>query len=304
MLPTKKIVVGLDGSEIDETLILFINYILRTSPLQKILFLNIVSGKEDLIDGLDSVNPENIELQKKHFQKQVNNLITTGTTATLKVDVLIGNHFSKMQATLLTEDIDIVVTGNKVNLKGDGSLNIKLARRAPCNIIVIPEGHQPELKKLLVPVDYSYQSANALNYALYVSKTTDYKVELVIQHVYEVKMGYSKTGKDYSEAAEVMKSNAEKQFKKWIKDFDIENVKINNEYSLNKTHDFGKLIKTTVESKQINGIIIGSMGRTRWSSYFAGSTAEDLIKAIHYLPLTIVRPKKSNIGVLASIREF
>lgn len=305
MLSTKKILVCSDGSAIDDTLINFISFVLKTSPAEDIYFMNVVSSLDDLLDAdFKKLDKEVLEAQKKQIHQKIKEKIPVDINATLHVVVKKGNAFKEVLKFLEKEDIDVVISGHKKTSKGSGTFNTRLARRAPCNIIVVPEGYKPKSKKLLLPIDFSEHSKMALEYAMYISDNNNKEVEIICQNIYSVPTGYHYSGNSYEEFADIMMDNAKKEYTAWILRMNTGGHNITAEFSLNDKDNFGKVIQDMALKKEVSGIIIGAKGRTAASALFIGSTAEKLIAITDYLPLTIVRKKGSNATVIESIKEL
>lgn len=315
MLITRKILVGLDGSEMDKTIMSFINYILKSSPVEHIYFLNVINKVAHLADdGIQAKKISEAALKEREskLRKRLDESIETETDAQFHLEVKKGNPSKEFLLFAAKEDIDVIITGRKKTLKGSNTLNLKLARRAACNLVVVPEGYNPGLKKLLVPVDVAHfnidaladYSKQAIDYAIYISRSNNNEVEIVCQNVYSVPTGFHTSGKSFEQFAEVMKENSEKAFEAWIQTIDCEAVPITPVYSLKHNLSYGEIIKATAVEHDVNGIIIGAKGRSASSSIFMASTAEDLIRNIDYLPLTIVRPKGVTVGLFSSLREL
>ncbi len=305
MLVTRKILVCLDGSEMDKTLMSFVSFILKSSPAEEVYFMNVLSDLSDVQDAsFTKLNDEVLKFRKEDIHKQVTSFIPADTKAHIHVIVKKGSPSREVLKALEAKDIDVVISGNKWKSKGSGVFNQRLARRAPCSLIVIPEGHMPELKKLLIPIDFSQHSQMALEYGVFISKSNDFNVELILQNVYHVPTGYHYSGKSYKDFASIMQENAKKEYDAWISKIDTLDTPISLRFSLDDHDDFGQTIKDMVIKEEVSGILIGAKGRTAASALFIGSTAEKLIHAIDYLPLTIVRKKGSNATVLESLREL
>ncbi len=315
MLVTKKILVGLDGSEMDQTLITFINYILKSSPAEHVYFLNVVSKIEHLADdGIQAKKIDDIAINnnKVVLQHLIDQGITTKSNAQIHLEVVKGAPAKIFLRFVEKNDIDIIITARKKDDIGGGTLNNRLARRAPCNLIIVPEGYKPGLQKLLVPVDVSHfnvdsqadYSKKAIEYAIYVSRSNDNRIEVICQNVYSVPSGFRSTGKTFEQFSEIMRNNCKNSFEQWLESIDYEGVPITPVYSLMKDKSYGQIIKETALEHRADGIVIGAKGRSSVSSIFMSSSAEDLIKNIDYLPLTIVRPKGITVGIFSSLREI
>lgn len=315
MLETRKILVGLDGTEQDRTLITFINYILKSSPVEHIYFLNVISKVAHLADDAiqaKKIDDAAIRAQKDLLRKKIEEGIQHDDSVQIHLEVIKGNVLREFLRFQSVEDIDIIIAGRKKNLSGGGVLNRKLARRAACNLIVVPEGYTPGLQKLIVPVDVAHfnidaqadYSKQALDYAIYVSRSNNNNIEIICQNIYAVPSGFHTTGKTFEEFGEIMKENCRQSFDTWLQTIDHEGVPITPVYDLRKDRSFGEIIHNTADKHQANGVIIGAKGRSAASSLFMSCTAEDLIRIVDYLPLTIVRPKGVTTGLFASLREL
>ena len=307
MDPIKKILVGLDMSEMDNTLIKFISFVTKSSPATDIYFINIVnSTSEGLFLSPDSkkIDKKAVETHRQKLQDEVDNALNATGKVTVHLIVRLGSKAKEILKFIESEKIDIMVTGHKKHSKGSGVLNQRLARRAPCYLIIIPEGHMPELTKLLLPIDFSEYSKQALEYAVYISRSNQDQIELVCLNIYQVPTGYHYSGKTYEEFAEIMKENADKEFTSWISRVETQGIKITPVFVLDRHDNFGQVVRKEVEDRQVSGVIIGAKGRSATSAIFIGSTAEKLVTAIDYLPLTIVRPIGKTSGVLESLADL
>jgi len=307
MQPIKKILVGLDMSKMDDDLIKFISFVTKSSPAQDIYFIHVVNrSSEDIFYNVDNKKIDEVAIENRRLklQKEVDEELDTSGKVRVHLIVKLGSPVKEILRFITREKIDIMVTGNKNKSGGSGVLNQRLAPRAPCYLIVIPEGHQPELTKLLIPIDFSEYSRQALEYAIYISKSNQRKIELVCLNIYYVPTGYHYSGKTYDEFALVMKDNAEKEFKSWIARINVEEILLKPVFVLDKHDNFGQAVKKQAAEHGISGVIIGAKGRSATSAIFIGSTAEKLVTAIDYLPLTVVRPIGKTSSVLESIADL
>ncbi|MEL7002516.1 MAG: universal stress protein, partial [Bacteroidota bacterium] len=228
MEPIKKIFVSLDMSEMDALLVRAASFIANSSSAEHVYFCNVVrnfsipsdvkkefpnlekNAIQERIDKIKEVVDANFECDK---DIKIECLASPGQTG------VVLNLANKYQA-------DLLIVGQKKTLAGTGVLAQRLARRASCNLFIIPEGSEPGVKKILVPIDFSKYSKLAMGQAIEIARRNGPDVEIVCQNVYSVPAGYHYTGKTFDEFAEVMKKHAEKDFDKFIKDINTHGVKI------------------------------------------------------------------------------
>src|SRR5690606_9238402 len=74
---------------------------------------------------------------------------------------------------------DMIVVGRKVTLAGSGVGTQRLARRASCTLMIIPENSVPKVDKILVPSDFSEYSKDALEEAILISERNGGIIEII-----------------------------------------------------------------------------------------------------------------------------
>jgi len=307
MEPIKKILVALDMTEMDDTLIDFSSFVTKSSLATDIYFMNVMKTQnvpEELEKEYPEMVPHAVNDRENIIKKKIDKTFKPHKEINTHIVVEKGQPSKAILKFTKVEGIDVIIIGNKKTLPGSGVIAQRLARRAGCKLLIIPENHTPVLDRILVPIDFSEYSKQALEYAMYISRNNDGKVELICQNVYNVPVGYHYTGKSYEEFARVMKKNAEKNFQKFISDIDTSGVTITPVYSLDENDDITTDIVDMARDKEVSGIIIGAKGRSATTALFLGSMAEKLMQVVKDYPLTVVRPKGKTAGIMEAIMEI
>ncbi len=301
----RDIIVGLDMSEMDHTLIEFAAFVARSGYVKKVQFWHIVRIEKipsdiqrefpDMLDRLVSERTEKIQdLVEKHFEAK---------------NVTTEYHIQKGSVSALLDmaiegSADLIIIGRKKTMQGSGILAQRLARRATCNLLIVPEDSKPKIEKILVPIDFSKYSKLALETVIELNEQRNAPIEVYCQNVYRVPAGYHYTGKTQEEFAEIMRKNAEKDFNKLMKKIDAKGIKITPVYSEDINEDLSSDISDLAEEIHPDGIVIGAKGRTAAASLFLGSMAEKLINKKLEYPLLIVRPRGESAGILETLRDI
>lgn len=307
MEPIKKIMVLLDMSAMDETLLKYAAYISDIEKAATVYFVNIVrniSLPEDIKKEFPDLEKKALAERKSLIKKKVKELYHTERPVEVKYHIGSGPHLKTSLIFAEKESIDLIMIGQKKITAGTGVLAQRLARRSSCNLLIIPEGTEAKIEKLLVPVDFSFYCKLALEQAIYISQMHDKEVEITCQNVFNVPVGYHYTGKSYSEFTEIMKKNAQKNYKQFIKDIDVNGAKIKTVYSLDTNDNLASDIHDLAKKLTADITIIGAKGRTAAAALFLGSLSEKLINGQMNKPLMVVRPKGKNVGLLESLREI
>ncbi|HLU88619.1 MAG TPA: universal stress protein [Cyclobacteriaceae bacterium] len=307
MYQIKTLIVCLDQTSMDDTLVKFASYITKINQTKKIYFTNIIRNlhiPKEVLKEFPNLIDNMVEERKSQMREVVERNWEGQTDAEFVYTVKEGQLAKKVLKLAHEKSADMVVVGRKVELPGSGVGAQRLARRASCTLMIIPENSVASISRILVPSDFSAYSKDALEEAILISEKNDRKIEIFCQNVYTVPSGYHFTGKSYEEFAAIMKTHAEIQYKKFIRKIDTKGVKITPLYTKDEDDDLAQdIIKMAMEI-DAHGIIIGAKGRTAATALFLGSMAERLIQLNDKIPLLVTRPKGKNAGILDYILEI
>ncbi len=307
MYPIKKVLIGLDLSELDQTMIQFADFLAERSNVEHIHFLYIIKNlqvPQDLLKQYPDMIDKVIEEKENAMRKTFLHHSKIKQRAAVDFNVLNGKIADNILKFAKDEDIDMIVMGRREKAKLSGSLAQRLARRAACSLLIIPEGTEPKMDKILVPSDFSDYSVLAIEEAVDIASRSNPMSEIVIQNVFTVPSGYHYTGKTFGEFAKVMHTHAEKDYKKFIKKIDTKGVKIKAVYSQDINDDVTTDMLDKAREINADAIIVGAKGRTSTTAFFLGSIAERLIQIDHDIPLMVVRPKGKNAGLIEFLKEL
>lgn len=307
MEPIRRILVGLDNTEMNTTLVEFAAFLARHGEAEEIYFVNVAKNlnlPQEVLKEFPDIEIKALKERKIEISKLIEAHFRPERSIPTHIIVEKGNPTKKIMDLTHTHTIDLLVIGRKKSIPGSGVMVQRLGRRADCNLLIVPEGAKPRAEKILVPIDFSDYSKLALEQTIDLAKNYKDKVEIICQNVYTVPVGYHYTGKSYEEFGKVMCKNAEKDYKKFIKDIDTKGIKIKAVYSLDENDNLASDIRDLAESTKADVIIIGAKGRTATTALFLGSFAEKLINVEEDIPLIITRPKGKNPGLMEYLKEI
>lgn len=307
MYPIKKLIVCLDQSSLDQTLIDFAGFIAKVNQVKKIYFTNVIKNfslPKELQDEFPNLIYQMMEERKAYMERLVAEQFPKIKGLELGFVVKEGNLSKKIIKLADEKSADLILLGRKVALVGTGVASQRLSRRASCSLLIVPENAQPKFTKLLVPSDFSEQSKNALEDGILWSKKYGKDTELFFQNVFTVPSGYHFTGKSFEEFTQLLKNNAASDFKKFIRKIDTKGIKITPIYSPDEDDNPVQEIVAAAVDLQVDAILIGTKGRTASTALHIGSIAERLIQFNNKVPLLVSRPKGKNAGVLDYLVEI
>ena len=307
MYQIRKLIVCLDQTPMDETLVRFASFISETNQSKKIYFTNVIrnlSIPKEVLDEFPNLIEGMIEERKSQMKQTVEEHFGKKGDVEFSFVVKEGQLSKKLLKLAHEKSVDMILVGRKVSLPGTGVISQRLARRASCSLLIVPENSKPKIKRLLVPSDFSDYSRDAMEEAITIAEKNGNKVDIICQNVFTVPSGYHFTGKTYEEFASIMQTHAEINYKKFIRKIDTKGIKITPLYTKDEDDDPVEDILQMAKKIEADGIIIGAKGRTAATALFIGSMAERLIQMNDAFPLLVTRPKGKNAGILEYILEI
>lgn len=307
MYQIKKLIVCLDQTSMDETLVRFASFIVGINQSKKIYFTNIIrnlSIPKEVLNEFPNLIEGMIDERKSRMKKTVEDHFGEKGEVEFSFTVKEGQLSKKILKLAHEKSVDMILVGRKVSLPGTGVVSQRLARRASCSLLIVPENSNPKIRRLLVPSDFSDYSRDAMEEAITIAEKSGKKVEIICQNVFSVPSGYHFTGKSYEEFAGIMQTHAEINYKKFIRKVDTKGIKITPIYTKDEDDDPVEDILQMAKEIDADGIVIGAKGRTAATALFIGSMAERLIQMNDSFPLLVTRPKGKNAGILEYILEI
>lgn len=301
----RHMIVGLDLSYMDEVLIRYAALVCKFFPIEKIYFMHVSKNLElpkeikkkypNMLAPVDEGITREIELKlETHFNK---NLLVEKI-----IEIKDGSPIEKMIKWAKYRDVDLILLGRKKNLKGSGIVSSKIAAKAYCSVLFVPENPPMKVNRIMIPLDFSEHSRLAIDYGLNIADRS--KATLACSHGYSVPLGYYKTGKGYEEFADIMLDHSHNELKLFFKNQDLTPNDIPCRMLLSKPDKLAKVTYKYICGQNFDLVIIGSKGRTSISSMLMGSFAEKFTYINQHLPLLIVKNKGETMGFFEALSKI
>ncbi|MEX2511832.1 MAG: universal stress protein [Cyclobacteriaceae bacterium] len=295
-----KIMVGLDLSHMDDTLISNLKYMASIFEIRKVYFIHV---SKDLIlpEEISHSYPDLLAPVDETIKNEITHEIeTVGLHEAFSYEIIVkeGNPQETILRWCKIKDIDLLVMGRKKMIKGSGSLVKNLTQKYANPVFLWPEGtHLTGLKKILLPIDFSSYSIMTIHLAKEISNKTG--AEISCCHLYEVPVGYSKTGKSFEEFSAIMLENARNNYEKFKKENQLPHF--NCTFILKQKKDEVENILAFSIDHKIDLLIIGSRGRTQSAAILLGSVAEKLVDVNNEIPMLVLKKKGESMGFLEAL---
>lgn len=299
----KRVLVAVDSTDMDEKLVQYVARLSNEITLDKVYFLNVMKSLE-LPEKVIEKYPNLVAPMDEATKKEIRYTIEEEAGDQLKVDYEIqvtdGQRVEQILKWAKIKEVDLIVLGRKKSEDGPGVLSGKIVRLAPCSVVLIPESLPDQIKKMVIPIDYSSASKLAFEFALYMASRIPH-MSLTCLNIYEVPSGYHTSGKSYEEFAEIMKQNAEESFEEFVTKYNVKKVTIESKFELNKENSIAKTIMQFSIKENASVILMGSKGRTQMAALLLGSVSEKLIKLNDKIPIIVVKQRRHNMDLMEAL---
>ena len=213
----EEILVALDLSKTDDGLIKYALGVANVVEAKEVIFMHVASNQDlsstvSTEDGKTTTVKEQIKSNITHTVGHFQSLAPNAKTV---VEVLTGDPINIMLKASKEQKVDLIIVGRKSVGQGSGKVSRALARRALCAVLSVPFNAKLELKKVILPIDYSKFSKMAIEKAISLAKKRP-DLEIICLNIYSLPQGFRSSGKTEEEFAQIMKKNAEKRYKYFL----------------------------------------------------------------------------------------
>ena len=205
-----------------------------------------------------------------------------------------GSSLGEVLTIAETGKVDLVVCGRSDD---DVYLSERLARKAPCSVLSVPPSAPSKFHRVLVPIDFSSFSTQALEIAIAFAFSAG--ADLTLMHAFKVPRGEAKAVTTRPEIVTEFAEIHEARLNKLIASMDTRGVKISTQVVASSSTPAA--VNDVVEAGN-HLVIIGCRGRHAIYATLLGSTAEAIL---HGCPVPVVAVKSKTAGrdILAALRN-
>lgn len=300
----KRIMVGLDLSQMDDTLIRYTAFLCSISEIEKVYFIHAEKSLDlpaELMQGVQQQGVPADERLRGALEEKISHLFRPERQVEVAVQVVEGSPLKELLHWSKVKQIDMVVAGRKLHLRGSGVLAQKILRSSRMSVLFVPENVEPRLNHIVVSVDFSEYSMMALDRILH-SALARPEVQITCLNVYEVPTGYITLGISYEEFDKRMQGFAHDKFNQVLAHFPelqdrarLKLVKLENE------SDMGELIVLEAKRARADMLVIGAKGKSAAALFVLGSVTEKILRHNDDVAMIVYKKKKEELGFLDAL---
>jgi nucleotide-binding universal stress UspA family protein len=284
----RHVMVGLRRTEQDVDLIRYAAMLARLDTAAEVRFVHVLprSGTEPA--RRDAILSEMEQEVAKSF-------LNVPDSVKVHCDLLEGPLVDRLLSFAAEQHVDLIMVGHRPDHPpGRGSLVRRLAMKAPCSVWIVPNGSPLRIRKVLVPVDFSEPSADAMKVAVSMARLVG-NAECLPLHVY-----FNEAILTYEEAEPIVRGEEEAAYRKFVAPIDCAGVKVTPLFveGANVAHT----IHRVAQEQSVDLKVMATRGRSRSAAILLGSVAEGVIIEAR-TPVLVVKHFGAQMGLLQLLLE-
>lgn len=289
-------VVGLEASDFDKNILEYLNFFAKNISIKaasfvhaRPIFMTLERGNRDDFykDEIELVNRQINDSIKAELEKHLSDHDKMEITSELKD----GKPLEVILNSATSLNADLVVIGQKKGIKHHGILAKNFARKAEGNLLIIPQKSKCKINTILVPVDFSENSARALQTAISIKKQLNKPARLIALNVFELpNFTFDRITKSYSTFKEKVKGEVEKRFDDFLEKFIVgQEEEIEKQLLFKKSPNMGGYIYSYAAKNKVDFMVMGAKGHSQLELMFLGSVTEKILSLNQTFPTLVVK---------------
>lgn len=290
----KKVMVALDLSKTDESVLEYTNYLLSKIGSVKLYCVHIEPDFEvpnEIKEKYGSeFEMESLDEKMRHRMEDITRkALHNRTDIELDFEVIEGAPFEKLLHWAKVKDADLLVVGKKKISEGSGIVAKKVARQTDSSVLFVPQTAQSQITKILVPIDFSKNSAKALQTAVELAAVCG-GAKVVALNIFDIPtVNYYYIGQNYGQFTALILENAQNAYDIFMQKYEIDKTKVEAVFEENIYLSPAKHINEYARKHEVNFMIMGAKGHSAMEVFFYGSVTESLLTYNEDVPLLVIR---------------
>jgi nucleotide-binding universal stress UspA family protein len=296
-LKVKQVLLGLGFNETDEMVLKYFGYFSSHIPTEAACFVHVIPAIYlfDQKNGVDSHLFDQYEMSDElalQLAKKIATEITDRSEVKTSFDIREGNPLDELMQEAENMEADLVVIGKNTRKESHGILAKNFARKVNSNALFIPDKAKTSMRKILVPVDFSPNSIEALRTAVSLSKCYKIPPKIVALNIYEMPVfpAYL-VRKTEDEMRKILINDRKAAFKSFLNTYipaeDHEHITTD---IIEQTHPgVGNFIVDYAGQNKADLIVIGARGHSKVGLLLLGSVTEKVLSLTRRVAVMVVK---------------
>jgi nucleotide-binding universal stress UspA family protein len=296
-LKIRQAFVALELGATDGPILDYLNFLTNEVPTSAAYFLHVLP-KFDLFNTMFEQGGEslisNFELNDEVIRRmshEIKENLTKRNAIYVEFDVKEGDPLEELLEDAEEVNADLAVIGQKTGAARHGILAKNLARKTKCNALIVPDSAKPQLKKIMVPVDFSLDSVKALQTAIRLNAQLSEPAEIVCVNVYEMpNLSIYKIQKTQEQFKKMIEADRQAAFKNFLEKYAADASSSISTVLLEKQRPgIANYLYDYATDNAIDLVVIGAQGHSNVELMLLGSVTEKFLALNEEKPTLVVK---------------
>lgn len=291
MAPFQKVGVLVRNAPLDEAVLAFATHMAQLGAEE--LFCIHVTRDED--------EQAREPLDAKGLESKVKAALPSDVFQKTTCKVIEGDHLEQLLRMARDRDLDLAIIGRKLpsSQAGVGSKMVRIVRKSPCSVLIVPELCRPHFSRILVAIDCSEHSKKAMAAAIAIAKASkEASPQVLAVTVRHVSSRYDLAGVTFEQSAEAQRGYGREALDTFLSGVDAQGIPIEPLVLLSDAPALA--ISHAAMARKMDIVVAGSRGATAAAAALLGSTSEELLMTCA-MPILIVKQKGETLRFLEAL---
>ncbi len=293
MLNTQNVSVAVDLSKTDDKVLRYIKFLANELNIKKLNLIHVIPsilspGNADW--EMHEILGPGFNLRDKikgQLLTKTDFLFDNGVSA--EVEIVEGNPYREMIATAEKLKSNLVVVGRKEKSEGSGITAQRIARNFSGHVLFVPPDAPLKITRISVPVDFSDNSARAMEMALDLAgKVKNCSVRCV--HIVNTSpANYYLDLKTRNRLDTQFMQSSKEAWEDFIEKNDFKKFDVPIDFVQNFNESSSKILSNYFNNQHSDLVVMGAKGHTAFENFLYGSVTEKFVDSFNDCPVMIVR---------------
>lgn len=284
----------------DEVVLDYFDFLTTEIPVGRLYFVHVLP-KFDLFNALYERDREtlvsNYELNEEvisRMEEKIRRRQAAQAAVQVSFDVREGNPLEELVKDATDLNSDLVVIGQRSGIEQHGILARNLIRKINSNALVVPQHARHRLQNILVPIDFSAHSVEALRTALAIRRRWSEPIRIICLNVYDMpNTSLYRVHQSPEDLKKVVEEDRVAAFRAFLNNYaDGEEDEIETALLERSQPGTASYIVDYAREEDIDLIIVGAKGHSKVELLLLGSVTEKLLSTNDQIPTLVVKEQR------------
>ena len=297
-LPMNRLLVAMELGPADEAVLHYLRWLVSKTNIEALHFLhvlppfdfNFLQGNTDFREWSDAFEMDREVLHNMRLQIE-RDVLKSSKKNIAHYMVKSGDPLEEMLLSVEQEGVNGLIIGQRSDTAYHVVLARNLARKTQVNTLIIPSSAAPGLDHILVPIDFSPNSARALTAAVQFAKAVNPAARITCLNVYEMPpVSAYRFSRNFQQFQEMVTERRRESTLAFINTYgEGWQDHIQMAFVEKDMPGTSRYIAQYAEANQADLIVLGAKGHSKVELLLMGSVTESLLSINDDIPTLIVK---------------